>query len=239
MRGAGHLLKDNMKLKMEDHKFTKSAAVPRCVCGNSTTVGVVHRTDGPCFHYESAALPTKVDVEAMAEARAIAIYEAVHRDASKRTPWTYLPPGEWEKWRRAANVVQPVSAKLPSCGPSSGLDSETLVDVALQTYSRARWYETKVLHERAQECRTEIIRRLQASESAAVPEAVNTFITLVPHSHDRIIWRGNYYHLPLSAPSSTKPLTIETISRIAGDSMDNYDFARGIEAAHGITEEPT
>lgn len=45
------------------------------------------------------------DIEAMAEARAIATYEAVHDDASKRTPWTHLPPGEWDKWRRAANAA--------------------------------------------------------------------------------------------------------------------------------------
>lgn len=53
--------------------------------------------------------PAMKDIEAMAEARAIAIYEAVHADAAKRTPWTHLPPGEWEKWRRAANIAQQVA----------------------------------------------------------------------------------------------------------------------------------
>ena len=50
-----------------------------------------------------------IDIEAMAEARAIAIYEAAHDNVSSRTPWTHLPPGEWEKWRRAANVAQQVA----------------------------------------------------------------------------------------------------------------------------------
>lgn len=46
------------------------------------------------------------DIEAIAEARAIAIYEVVNDDVAHRTPWNYLPPGECEKWRRAANVAQ-------------------------------------------------------------------------------------------------------------------------------------
>lgn len=50
-----------------------------------------------------------IDIEAMAEARAIAIYEAVNDDTNSRTPWTHLPPGEWDKWRRAANVAQQVA----------------------------------------------------------------------------------------------------------------------------------
>jgi len=49
---------------------------------------------------------TMSDIEAMSEARAIAIYEAVNDDASTRTPWTHLSPGEWAKWRRAANMTQ-------------------------------------------------------------------------------------------------------------------------------------
>lgn len=52
---------------------------------------------------------TQTDVEGMAEARAIAIYEAVHHDADKRIPWAHLPSSEWEGWRRAANIVQPKS----------------------------------------------------------------------------------------------------------------------------------
>ncbi|MFA7278930.1 MAG: hypothetical protein WC100_02440 [Sterolibacterium sp.] len=54
--------------------------------------------------------PTQTDVEGMAEARAIAIYEAVHHDAAKRMPWAHLPPSEWEAWRRASNSVQQIQA---------------------------------------------------------------------------------------------------------------------------------
>jgi hypothetical protein len=46
------------------------------------------------------------DVEGKSEALAIAIYEAVNSDASERTPWTYLPPSEWSKWRHAANLLK-------------------------------------------------------------------------------------------------------------------------------------
>lgn len=45
------------------------------------------------------------DIEAKSEFCAIAIYESVHDDVNKRTPWASLPPGEWDKWRRAANKV--------------------------------------------------------------------------------------------------------------------------------------
>jgi len=46
-----------------------------------------------------------MDIEAKSEFCAIAIYESVHDDESTRTPWASLSPGEWEKWRRAANKV--------------------------------------------------------------------------------------------------------------------------------------
>ncbi len=55
-------------------------------------------------------------------------------------------------------------AKYPSCGPANILDAETLVEVALSVYSRALRYDTKVLHDRAMECRAELFRRLKAAD---------------------------------------------------------------------------
>ena len=54
------------------------------------------------------------DIEASTEARAIAVYEAVHSDATKRTPWPRLTPGDWDKWRRAANVAQQPNTQEPA-----------------------------------------------------------------------------------------------------------------------------
>lgn len=68
---------------------------------------------------ERAAVP---DIEGAAEARAIAIYEAVHNEVGKRIPWTCLRPMDWEPWRRAANITQPASAKpqpLTACSAES------------------------------------------------------------------------------------------------------------------------
>lgn len=58
---------------------------------------------------ESLAIPwgdtRRPDPEAMAEARAIALYETIQEDQAKRVPWTYLSGGECEKWRRAEACV--------------------------------------------------------------------------------------------------------------------------------------
>ena len=39
------------------------AQQPRCVCGQPTSLGVVHRTDGPCFVYEAQQPPKLEDIE--------------------------------------------------------------------------------------------------------------------------------------------------------------------------------
>lgn len=54
----------------------------------------------------------------------------------------------------------------PSTRPAAELDAETLVQVALEVYARAGMYGTKVLHDRAMECRSELLKRLRA-----LPEA--------------------------------------------------------------------
>lgn len=52
-----------------------------------------------------------IDIEGRMEALAIELYEAVNDNASRRTPWTYLDPSEWEGWRRAANLAVKHAAK--------------------------------------------------------------------------------------------------------------------------------
>lgn len=37
--------------------FTCSTQEPACACGNSSTLGIVHRTDGPCFVYQNISKP--------------------------------------------------------------------------------------------------------------------------------------------------------------------------------------
>ena len=46
------------------------------------------------------------DIEGTSEAMARMFYEVVNNDAATRTPWTYLDPGEWNKWRRAVNLAK-------------------------------------------------------------------------------------------------------------------------------------
>lgn len=59
------------------------------------------------------------DTEGMAEALAIELYETVHNDANKRTPWTYLPPGKCENWRRASNKVRQIASGTHAFVPGS------------------------------------------------------------------------------------------------------------------------
>ena len=48
----------------------------------------------------------EVDQEAVFASMSQAAYEEFHSDVVNLKPWTYLSPGEWNKWMRVANAVE-------------------------------------------------------------------------------------------------------------------------------------
>jgi len=75
------------------------------------------------------------DVEGESEAMAIAIYEAVYSDKAARTPWTHLAPGEWDRWRRAANIVMStvsVAATKSRAAPVQAQERKPLTDEQIE-----------------------------------------------------------------------------------------------------------
>lgn len=58
----------------------------------------------------------------------------------------------------------------PSCGPAETLSNETLVEVATQSAARLAMYGNKVQHDRLQECKGELLRRLNQCRSARVDD---------------------------------------------------------------------
>ena len=66
---------------------------------------------------------------------------------------------------------------------------------------------------------------LQSLPMASDEPVTDTFIQSVPDKCDRIVWRGNYYHLPLKAtsPQPLQPITAEMVN----------EFENALDGGHG------
>ena len=88
----------------------------RCVCGEPTTLGVVHRTDGPCYH---AQPPVEQEARAEKALRAIAAHVPTDcpsfnaYDVVRRVAWLAL---------RDLGIDVPYPAKEPA--PSTRKEGE-------------------------------------------------------------------------------------------------------------------